>query len=56
MLKIRSMRLDAEKNGEVGWSKKDDQRRLRVGRFMRKWNIDETLQLWNVGRHDSGPF
>jgi exopolysaccharide biosynthesis polyprenyl glycosylphosphotransferase len=48
MLKIRSMRLDAEKDGQVGWSKKDDPRRLRVGAFMRKWNIDETPQFWNV--------
>jgi exopolysaccharide biosynthesis polyprenyl glycosylphosphotransferase len=48
LLKIRSMRLDAEKDGEVGWSKKDDPRRLRIGSFMRKWNIDETPQFWNV--------
>jgi len=41
MLKIRSMRLDAEKDGKVGWSTKDDPRRLRIGGFMRKWNIDE---------------
>ena len=48
MLKIRSMRLDAEKDGKVGWSTKDDPRRLRIGTFMRKWNIDETPQFWNV--------
>lgn len=48
LLKIRSMRLDAEKDGKVGWSKKDDPRRLRIGTFMRKWNIDETPQFWNV--------
>ena len=48
MLKIRSMRLDAEKDGKVGWSKQDDPRRLRIGRFMRKWNIDEVPQFWNV--------
>ena len=48
MLKIRSMRLDAEQDGKVGWSTKDDPRRLRVGAFMRKWNIDETPQFWNV--------
>ena len=48
MLKIRSMRLDAEKGGKVGWSTKDDPRRLRVGAFMRKWNIDELPQFWNV--------
>ncbi|MBV8900355.1 MAG: exopolysaccharide biosynthesis polyprenyl glycosylphosphotransferase [Verrucomicrobia bacterium] len=48
MLKLRSMRLDAEKDGKVGWSTKDDPRRLRIGRFMRKWNIDEVPQFWNV--------
>lgn len=48
ILKIRSMRLDAEKDGNVGWSKKEDPRRLRIGSFMRKWNIDEAPQFWNV--------
>ncbi len=48
MLKIRSMRLDAEQDGRAGWSTKDDPRRLRIGNFMRKWNIDETPQFWNV--------
>jgi exopolysaccharide biosynthesis polyprenyl glycosylphosphotransferase len=48
MLKIRSMRLDAEQDGKVGWTKAGDPRRLRVGTVMRKWNIDETPQFWNV--------
>jgi exopolysaccharide biosynthesis polyprenyl glycosylphosphotransferase len=48
MVKLRSMRLDAEQNGKVGWSTKDDPRRLRIGAFMRKWNIDEVPQFWNV--------
>ncbi len=48
LLKIRSMHLDAEKDGRVGWSKKDDPRRLRIGALIRKWNIDETPQFWNV--------
>ena len=48
ILKIRSMKLNAEANGKVGWSTKDDPRRLRFGAFMRKWNIDELPQFWNV--------
>jgi exopolysaccharide biosynthesis polyprenyl glycosylphosphotransferase len=48
ILKIRSMRLDAEQGGKVGWSTKDDPRRLSIGSFMRKWNIDEVPQFWNV--------
>jgi exopolysaccharide biosynthesis polyprenyl glycosylphosphotransferase len=48
MWKLRSMCLDAEKDGKVGWSTKDDPRRLRIGAFMRKWNIDEIPQFWNV--------
>jgi exopolysaccharide biosynthesis polyprenyl glycosylphosphotransferase len=48
IVKLRSMGLDAEQNGEIGWSTKDDPRRLRIGAFMRKWNIDEVPQFWNV--------
>jgi exopolysaccharide biosynthesis polyprenyl glycosylphosphotransferase len=46
--KIRSMRLDAESDGRVGWSTASDPRRLRIGAFMRRWNIDELPQFWNV--------
>jgi exopolysaccharide biosynthesis polyprenyl glycosylphosphotransferase len=52
LYKIRSMALDAEAPGQVGWSKRDDPRRLRVGGFLRRWNIDETPQFWNVVRGD----
>ena len=48
MIKIRSMRLDAEQPGKVGWTVKDDPRRLKIGTLMRKWNIDEVPQFWNV--------
>ncbi len=50
MIKLRSMKLDAEKGGSPGWTVKDDPRCLRVGRFMRRWNIDEIPQFWNVLR------
>jgi len=50
ILKLRSMRLDAETGGRPGWTVKDDPRCLRVGAFMRRWNIDEIPQFWNVLR------
>lgn len=46
--KIRSMRPDAEADGQAGWSTPDDPRRLRIGNTIRKWNIDEIPQFWNV--------
>jgi Undecaprenyl-phosphate glucose phosphotransferase len=47
MLKFRSMRVDAERNGP-GWTTKDDPRRTRVGRVIRKTSIDEFPQFINV--------
>ena len=47
IIKIRSMRLNAETNG-AQWCTANDPRRLAVGTFMRKWNIDELPQFWNV--------
>ena len=52
ILKIRSMKLDAEASGGPGWTIKDDPRCLKVGALMRKWNIDELPQFWNVLRGD----
>lgn len=45
--KIRSMHLDAEKDGAQR-AVINDSRRLKIGAFMRKWNIDEVPQFWNV--------
>ncbi|RZA05740.1 MAG: TIGR03013 family PEP-CTERM/XrtA system glycosyltransferase, partial [Proteobacteria bacterium] len=47
ILKLRSMRTDAEKNG-AQWAEKGDSRITRVGRFIRKVRIDELPQVWTV--------
>jgi lipopolysaccharide/colanic/teichoic acid biosynthesis glycosyltransferase len=51
ILKFRTMRLGAEKNGAV-WAAKKDSRVTAVGRIMRKYRIDEFPQLINVVRGD----
>ena len=46
--KLRSMRLDAEIGKGAQWAVENDPRRLRIGAWMRKWNLDELPQFWNV--------
>ncbi len=50
--KFRTMRADAEADGQARWSQRDDQRITVVGRFLRKWRIDEIPQLVNVLRSE----
>ena len=45
--KVRSMHLGAEENG-VQWAVQDDPRTTRIGRWLRRWRIDELPQLINV--------
>ncbi|WFB37396.1 undecaprenyl-phosphate glucose phosphotransferase [Kiritimatiellota bacterium B12222] len=47
IIKLRTMRADAEETGP-GWTTENDPRRTKVGEFLRKWNIDELPQFWNV--------
>jgi sugar transferase (PEP-CTERM system associated) len=49
VIKFRSMRVDAEKDGPR-WASKNDDRVTRVGRIIRKLRIDELPQLFNVLR------
>ncbi|MGD9812537.1 MAG: TIGR03013 family XrtA/PEP-CTERM system glycosyltransferase, partial [Sphingobium sp.] len=48
IVKLRSMRSDAEIVGEAVWAEKDDPRITRVGRIIRKLRIDELPQAWMV--------
>lgn len=52
LVKFRSMRTDAEKDGEARWAAKNDDRITRVGRFIRATRLDELPQLFNVLRGD----
>jgi sugar transferase (PEP-CTERM system associated) len=47
VIKLRSMRTDAEANG-AQWATKNDPRVTRLGRFIRKVRIDELPQTWSV--------
>ena len=48
ILKLRSMRQDAEVAGKAVWAAEDDPRITRIGRFIRKVRIDELPQTWTV--------
>lgn len=52
VIKFRSMRTDAEKDGQPIWAQKKDDRTTRVGRIIRKLRIDELPQLYCVLRGD----
>ena len=49
LMKFRSMRQDAEKEGPV-WATKYDDRATRVGQIIRKIRVDEIPQFWHILR------
>ena len=53
LYKLRSMRPDAAATDALLQSTaRNDPRVLRIGRLMRRWNLDELPQFWNVLRGD----
>jgi exopolysaccharide biosynthesis polyprenyl glycosylphosphotransferase len=51
MIKLRSMTLDAaSQDSQCLSTRTGDPRLLRIGKLMRRWNLDELPQLWNVLR------
>ena len=50
VLKFRSMNVDAEKANGAQWASENDPRVTRIGRFLRKYRLDELPQFINVIR------
>lgn len=48
MYKFRSMRVATDGSDKTAWTTKDDPRKTKFGSFMRKYNIDELPQFFNV--------
>ncbi len=52
LFKFRTMKVGAEAATGPVWAKENDDRRTRIGGFLRKTNLDELPQLWNVFKGD----
>ncbi len=50
--KFRSMRADAEKKVGHVWAETDDPRQTSLGKFLRRWSLDELPQFFNVLKGD----
>jgi sugar transferase (PEP-CTERM system associated) len=53
MLKFRTMRNDAESGG-VKWAQKNDPRVTRIGKYLRRFRVDELPQILNVLKGEMG--
>lgn len=46
--KFRSMRTNAETGSGARWATKNDSRVTAIGKYLRKYRLDELPQLWNI--------
>ena len=52
MYKFRTMVADAERDTGPVWAEQDDPRKTPLGKRLRRWNLDELPQLFNVFKGD----
>lgn len=52
MLKFRTMRVGSKEEADTRWTAENDPRRTAVGTFLRKTNLDELPQFFNVLKGD----
>lgn len=52
LYKLRTMKADAEDETGPVWASRDDPRRTAIGAFLRRHNLDELPQFWNVLKGD----
>lgn len=52
MYKLRTMRLDAEKNTGAVWALENDPRLIKFGKIIRRMHFDELPQFYNVLKGD----
>ena len=50
LYKLRTMSVNAEDQSGPVWTTENDSRRTAFGSFLRRWNLDELPQFWNVLR------
>lgn len=52
LYKFRTMKVNAEAETGPIWAAQDDHRVTRVGRWLRRYRLDELPQFWNVAKGD----